>query len=421
MSPLRSVRRWAALLGEALGSLLLVLALFSLFILFLYAVFPSGTPLKEMVESRLEPVQGKSPVKRQVEATLTGLTRDVRFRRGNSIVWGGASEGMPLYNQDAVQTFDRSGASISFGASDQLNVGSNSLVVVTRLNASDETGPRNYHVQVDGELRGSLSAGMKVRLELAAAGHLARIAPGDARFRIASNGGNSSSLAVYAGELRVEGEGRTVRVPANFGVTLTRGVAVGAVVALPSAPLLGESGEAVYRYRLLPPRVRFSWSGQPGDYHLQLSREAAFDNCLVDQRLGEHEFVTGKLDPGSYFWRVSRLDGGREGAFSAVGHCELRQMLNAPRLQVDFPPESAKAGPYRLSGRTEPGVRVFVDGTELESSPPGEFVQEVRLKAGVNLLRVEAMDAAGNASYASRIVYGRSDEAQGEARSCKRN
>lgn len=408
MTPQSRARRWAALAAEVCGSLLLVLAVFWLFMLFLYALFPSGTPLKELIESRLEALPARHPAERQAEATLASLQHDVRFRSGNSLVWSGAREGMPLYSNDAVQTFDRSGASISFGAGDQLAVGSNSLVRVTRLDAGDEAGPRTYRVQVDGELRGSLSDARKLRFELATAGHLARISPGAARFRIARNGADCSSLAVYAGEAEVQGAGGIVRVPANFGVTLRRGVAVGAVLPLPWPPMLGKE-QAVYRYRLLPPRIRFSWSGAPGDYQFQLSTDPRFTSRLIDERVGGPEFVAGKLAEGKFFWRVRRVEEGRAGPYSRVGSCELVQVLAAPKLQVRFPEEGARAGRYTLSGSSEPGTRVFVDGGEVALESTGKFTREVELKPGVNLIRVEALDATGNASYASRIVYGRPD------------
>ena len=403
------LKRWAGFAAEAGGSLLLVLAVFWLFILLLYAVFPSGTPLRELVESRLEQVQGVNLSKAKAEAILCSLQRDVRFRRGNSIAWGGASEGMQLYSQDAVQTFDSSGARISFGGRDQLEVGSNSLVVVTRLNASDESGPRTYRVQVDGELRGSLAAGRKLRMEFAAAGHLARISPGSARFRFTRNGDHGASLAVYAGEARVEGGGRVLRVPANFGVTLKKGIAVGVALPLPAPPLLGTPDREPHRYRLLPPKVRFSWSGAAGSYHLQLSKEPDFRNCLIDAQLGVPQFVTGKLSQGNYFWRVSRVVEAGEGSFSKVGHCRLLQVLQPPELEVAFPTESIRAGPYQLSGRSEPGARVFVDGIEVASGDAGNFQHHLLLKPGVNLIRVEALDSTGNASYASRVVYGQTE------------
>ena len=405
MSARSRFRRGILLAAEAGGSLLLVLAVFWGFITFLYALFPSGTPLRELVEIDGAPLQRRAQTKRQAEATLAFMLRDVRLRRGNSIAWGGAREGMQLFSQDAVQTFDRSGAGISFGAGDRLDVGSNSLVMVTRLDAGEEPAKRSYRVQVDGELHGRLSAGGKLGMELSAAGHLARLAPGAARFRISPYGERGATLAVFAGEARVSGAGRTVRVPAHFGVVLITGAAPGPVLPLPAAPLPEGAGAASYRYRMLPPRVRFAWSGRSGDYHLQLSKDPGFTDCLYDERVQLPEFVTGKLAKGHYFWRVSRLERGVEGEYGRVGRCELVQLLDAPKLQVDFPVEHPAAGPCRLTGRAEPGSRVLVDGSEAACRETGQFERELQLKPGVNLIRVEAFDAVGNATYASRVVY----------------
>ena len=205
MSGGATIKSWRELVLEAGGTLLLVLALFFIFLMLLYALFPSGTPLKELIQESMEPAAAQP--ERHPEATLSVLTHDVRFRRGNSIAWGGAREGMQLYSQDAVQTLDSSGATISFGERDQLALGSNSLAVVTRLNAKDESGPRSYRVKVEGELRGNLSAARKLQLEFAAAGHLARLQPGGARFKVSPGDDNSAGIAVYSGELQIGGCG----------------------------------------------------------------------------------------------------------------------------------------------------------------------------------------------------------------------
>ncbi|WP_026843267.1 hypothetical protein [Citrifermentans bremense] len=396
---------------ETVGSLLLVLALYWLFMVFLYALFPSGTPLKEMLANRAEELPVKDGAGRRPEAALKSLVRDVRFRRGNSVAWEGAREGMLLYNNDAVQTFDRSGATLSFAPSDRLTVGSNSLVLVTRLNEKVEGEPRAYRVQVEGELRGSLSNEKRLRLEIATAGHLARVASGAARFRVTPNG-NASSLAVYAGEVRVQGRDGMVRVPAYHGITLRKGVAAGPAVPLPEAPSL-ESDKLLYRFRLLPPKVRFSWSGKAGEYHFQLARDPRFKSLVLDKKLAAPELVTGTLDAGSYFWRVSGVMEAREGFFSRTGRCDLLQLLKPPELKVDFPPESAAAGNFTLTGNVEPGARVFVNGVEVSGAGDRAFAHDLKLKSGVNLIRVEAVDQAGNASYASRVIYGTGAGQQG--------
>lgn len=396
-------RKWGYLASEAAASLFLVLALFWLFITFLYALFPSGTPLRELMQSKSEPA-ARDAAERRPEAALKSLVRDVRCRRGNSVAWGGAREGMLLYSQDAVQTFDRSEATVNFAPADQLQVGSNSLIVVTRLNESEETGPRAYRVQVDGELRGEFSA-KNLRMEVATAGHLARIVPGAARFRITPHGAFGSSLAVYRGEARVLGKNGVVRVPARYGITLKSGVAPGAAVPLPPPPRLKDE-KLIYRYRLLPPKVRFAWSGGAGQYHFQLATEPRFKRPVLDRSCATPQLDAGTLEAGSYFWRVSRVEEGREGAFSRVGRCRLVQLLKPPELRVDFPLEQVPSGGFSLTGSAEPGSRIFVNGVEVPGDADGKFRHELELRPGVNLVRVEALDPAGNASYASRVLYG---------------
>ncbi|MBU5612714.1 hypothetical protein [Geomonas azotofigens] len=406
MSARDRLRRLLGVAAETALALLLVLALFWLFILFLFAVFPSGTPIKELVADSGE----RSPLARggakRPEAALQSLVRDVRCRRGDSVAWGDASEGMILYNRDAVQTFDRSGATISFAPGDALAMGSNSMVVVTRLNETLEGGPRSYRVHVEGELRGTFSSAKRVRLEVATAGHLARVVPGASRFSFTPLGDNASSLTVLAGEVRVQGEDRVIRVPARFGVTLRRGVPVGPALPLPGAPRL-KNENLLYRFRQLPPKVRFNWTGGEGVYHFQLSDEPRFRKVLMDSRVNGAELDAGTLEAGNYYWRVSRIEEGREGPFSRTGRCRLLQLLNPPRLQVDFPPTTIGVGGFRLAGRCQPGSSVYVNGAAATMAEDGSFSREIELSSGVNLIRVEAVDEAGNASYASRVVYGK--------------
>ncbi|WP_246399169.1 hypothetical protein [Geomonas silvestris] len=398
------IKKLRLVVFEAGGALAMVLALFCLFIVLLYALFPTGTPLRELFEGSPDP-SAEAPG-RSVEATLAQLKRDVRFRRGNSIAWAGASEGLKLYSQDAVQTLDHSGAVISFGDRDRIAVGSNSLVVVTRLNAQDEAGPRSYRVQVEGEVRGHLSVARRLSLELAAAGHVARLKPGAARFKVVHHDDNSASLTVLSGEVDAV-DGSELHVPANHALLLRQGVPVGPARPLPPAPQLIGPQPVRYQYRVLPPRIRLAWSGGPGEYRFQLDRTPHFEKPLVDQRLTGTEYRSSKLERGAYYWRVCRVELGHEGPFSSTGRLELTQLDRAPGLSVSFPPESSVPGPYTLSGAAQPGSRIFVDGAEVAVNRRGSFSYLGVLKAGVNLIRVEALDPAGNASYASRIVFGR--------------
>ena len=407
MSATDRIGRLLRLAAETGGALTLVLALFWLFILLLYSAFPSGTRISELfVESGERPAArggGRRP-----EAALNILVRDVRCRRGDSVAWGDAREGMLLFNNDAVQTFDRSGATISFAPGDRLVLGSNSMLVVTRLNEGVEGAPRAYRVHAEGELAGTFSASKGVTMEVAAAGHLARVVPGRSRFRFTPVGLDAASLAVYSGEVRLPGEGRTIRVPADFGIVLRRGVPAGAPVPLPAPPALKDA-DLLYRFRALPPKVRFAWAGQGGAYHFQLSGESRFRTLVLDRKLSASSFEAGTLEAGNYYWRVSRIEDGREGRFSRTGRCRLLQELAPPPLSVAFPPKEVAVGLFSLSGVSRPGCRVYVNGVETQADGSGAFRRELVLEAGVNLIRVEAVDETGNASYASRVVYGKEE------------
>ncbi|MBJ6723278.1 FecR domain-containing protein [Geomonas sp. Red875] len=375
--------------------------------LLLNSLFPSGTPLKELMESEPEPPSHTRPADGtiSVEATLSELVRDVRFRRGNSVAWGSAQEGMPLFSQDAVQTLDRSGARISFDAHNHLELGSNSMVLVERVKEETD-GVRRYRVRVQGELEGSLVPTRKMNLELETAGHVARIGKKGADFRVVTLNDDSSSVSVYSGEAQLLRPGHPLVVTANQGVTLRRGVAVSAVYALPAPPQLQGCRSGQYRYRVIPPRLTFTWKGAPGEYRFQLSRWAHFGETILDLRVSSTSFTTQQLEKGNYYWRVSRIEDGRVGRFSTIGRLEVVQSQTPPPLTVSFPGERATASTYVLQGKCEPGTRIFVDGKEVTGCEEGEFRHEVSLKPGVNLIRVEAVDPAGNSAYASRIVYG---------------
>jgi len=396
-------KRGAALAAEAAACLFLVLASFGLFMAILYYLFPTGTPLREFMGDDDAPRRA-TPEERRAEATLATLLRDVRCRRGNSVVWGEASQGMTLFTQDAVQTFDRSEASILFNARDRLMLGSNSLVVV-RGTEHEEQGPRTVRVAVTGDVRGRIGGGGTLTLELAAAGRVARIGGAGADFRL-THKSSRATLAVYAGEAEITGGGKGVRVGANHGVTLLPGGKV-APFLLPGPPAQTGPQRSLYRFRELPPRVRFSWSGGKAEYHFQLARDERFQRMVQDLRLEVPEYQTGVLEEGVYFWRVSRYDQGVEGRFGRAGRVELQRRTARPPLHVAFPPSQVSDESCIVKGSTERGMRVYVNGAEAPSADDGTFTATVTLKRGVNLLRVEALDEAGNASYASRVVYGK--------------
>src|SRR3989449_8729991 len=63
-------------------------------------------------------------------AQIVGMERTVKAKRASDLSWEDAQQRMPLYENDAVRTFEKSSATISFGRDDLLEVDQNALVII---------------------------------------------------------------------------------------------------------------------------------------------------------------------------------------------------------------------------------------------------------------------------------------------------
>src|SRR6266571_2452433 len=405
---------------EAGLALILVLVFFSAFLSILNAVFPSGAGLRELMRSERKP---GSPLDGSpaaggalgIAAHLTAMRNQVKSRSASEVAWGKATEGMALRDRDAIQTLDRSNATIAFDDSNYLDMGQNSLVIIQRLEEDPALKERrSFLVMVEGDLRGRIAGtgGSAVRIEVATPGAVTRIqrtlaSEGELKFKISVHPDRSSTIAVYEGFADVLARGQIVRVGANQSTVVKADGAPAALEPLPASPVLDApaDGDPVY-YRDLPPPIQFVWSALPEAkaYHFVLARDPAFRSIVDEDYPALARLTHGNLRTGTYYWRVSGLDGTREGAFSPPRHFEVTQDREPPFLEVRLPPPTTKENRFRLAGRTEPGARVLVGGERVPTNEAGEFEYDLQLRPGINLVVVQAVDPAGNVSFRSQMV-----------------
>ena len=77
---------------------------------------------------------------------------------------------------------------------------------------------------------------------------------------------------------------------------------------------------------------------------------------------------------------------------------------HSPTLRVRFPEEPVRAATFLLEGDAEPDSRVFVGDAEVPVTRDGEFEHPLALRAGYNVVVVQAVDRAGNTTFESRII-----------------
>lgn len=408
---------------EALASIALVLVCFLAFTVLLFASFPAGSELGEMFNSVGMPtgtgavslnvnVSGRSAW-RDLVASVSSVQRSVKTRPSDSIAWMDARAGLALASQDAVQTFTQSVATIAFASPNELRVGENSMVVVRESQRDEETKHmRASVVLVHGELRGTVDPSGTQAMDLnvvvgPATARLVSPAGGHTRFRIAATANRPSIVSVFAGGAEVTSGAQTVSFGANMYVSIDSDGAISDPKPLPPIPhpISPAVGEA-RRFRRAETEVHFTWSQRerPDGYHLTVASDPGFERIAYEGRPRSTEFVHGHLKAGRYYWRVSAFRSGAESDFSPARSLDLTSDAHAPKLHVEFPETDPDTQQIVLRGESEPGVTVFVAGRSVSADAKGRFEVPVDLQRGVNVLVVEAMDAAGNFAYASRMV-----------------
>ncbi|TPW18767.1 MAG: hypothetical protein FD130_29 [Halothiobacillaceae bacterium] len=389
--------------------------------LFLHGHFPSEKR-EERSDSSLWVATdtGVAGLNRQggLVAELVQIVRDVRGKSADAIAWKPAVQGMPLYDRDSIQTLERSSATIKFDAHNQLELASNSLVIIKRLE-SDLLWPerRTFMVMVDGELRGKVSptGNQPVFVEIATPNAVARVRSSsggeNVDFQIKVNRDKSSTVKVFKGSATVVGAGTTVNIGENQSTVVSGSGSPTQPALLPDNVLpVRPADNELYYFRELPPKIRFEWekSSLASEYRLVLAKDAAFNDIVFDSRVTGSFFEHGNLKQGEYFWHVIGIGkNGSEGTPGVQRSVTVVQDVEPPRLQVKFPKVVQGQLQYPVQGVTERKARIFIDGQEVMPQATGEFSHEVTLKPGVNIIVVEAVDLAGNVSYQSETVHGK--------------
>lgn len=421
--------------SEIVLAMLAVLACFAIFLFGLKQIFPAGDPTQFWFQAAREvsPVvlqKGReirmnlpTPLPEEAEegvlaARLTFVQNEVKNKKADGIVWTRAGEGLGLFDRDAIQTLSHARAVVTFDPQNYLDMDENSLVIIKKLERNRILKEkRSFMVMIEGSLRGKIdgSGPDNVKLEVATPTAVAQVSARDSQdrkadFQVHVNPDQTSTVTVYKGVAKVTAQGVTVEVKDNQTTRI-------GLTAPPEAPrailepvtLISPSGGEVYFYRDFPPEISFSWSAVEGagQYHLQIAKEGTFRERVLDEVVSKTTFVYGDLRRGAYLWRVAALDAKRvEGAWSGARELEGRQSRTPPSLKILSPKSDQVINREKIwiTGASDPRAKVYINGKKVVSDGDGRFKQEVPLKKGINLILVESVDSAGNASFQRRVI-----------------
>jgi len=376
---------------------------------------PEALPAPELAGDALEPQGGAL-------ATLVSFDRTVKSKRSDALAWQDAKERMPLYDNDAVRTFERSKATIAFGSDDLVEVDQNALVVIKpRPSVGDES--EISLALLSPELLDSLAAKpaeeqkkafadaaekKQVRIRTVGAGKGGKAAT---RIALRTMPDKSTSVTSLQGAAQLIGpKGEEILLKEKMVTRITPQGTVIQPRVLPPPPslLLPRDGES-FSFLRKTPRVDLTWkpSDRAAVYRVTVASDQGFRKVFADERVKGTSFAMRNLQPGTYYWRVRSQDAdGFEGAYSETRSIKAVFDERPPELAILTPPEMyVSPGPQvELKGRTDRGARVKVNGQLVRVKSDGTFSHVVTLKEGINLVSIEAADASGNTGYGKRLI-----------------
>ncbi len=160
--------------------------------------------------------------------------------------------------------------------------------------------------------------------------------------------------------------------------------------------------------------VALSWDRVDGSagYRFQVSRNRLFGDPLVDTKRAKTNATLGVNGQGNFYWRVAAYaPDGSLGPWSAMRKFRVLSFGGigwkdtvAPAL--DIAGVNVNGNIVIVTGRTEPGVRLEIDGQRAPVAADGEFTLSVTPDSeGLVNLVVSAVDASGNRTLKTRQVF----------------
>lgn len=233
------------------------------------------------------------------------------------------SVGTLLYSGDRVITQDTESLRIQFADDSELQVLSNSEVVLDKLSYHRKTGMVDTRIRLNS---GAVNTSVKKqkgesRYEITTPAAITAVR--GTAFRLSSDAEQISRTEVTEGLVGVSAGGVEIAVKEGFGLVAEKGKPLPAPVKLLDAPVPGDNLSADLSV------LQVSWPRLEGAarYRYQLASDEKFNQLVVDSMTSENSIRIAELLPGRYFLRVRGVDAWRLEGVDSVRDYQILQIV----------------------------------------------------------------------------------------------
>jgi hypothetical protein len=364
-------------------------------------IYAQSIDLSSRAINRAEAARLKSEEQRDLEAEARLSDRQgwVEGQKTTENSWSERDLNAILNEQEKLRTLSRSTAQVVFRDASRLRLNSNSQAVIQRMRVDPLKRREEAKISlVEGDFYALLATESdRNQLEVELENVDARIDSGSFWVSQDADGAKFSNYDVRPVSITAGDE--TLVLGRNEGAVVRNGEAPRDKIDIQTRIALAAPADEAVLYGAV---VDLAWeeAETSGGYWLEIAFDGRFDR-MADSLWGleTNTLVDHPLAPGTYYWRVAALDDfGLPGQMSSVRKFELRTDVTPPFLRIRTPEPDAvlREAAITISGETEAGAAVLVDGTVADTDRDGRFFLSITAREGRNEVSVVARDTAGN-------------------------
>ncbi len=346
------------------------------------------------------------------QAHITALDGTVRVKKASSNSWVTADYNVPLEKGDVVQTGSEGMAKIVFSDGTNYTVKQDSLIVIEENSANDQQ-QTNVSVAVStGTV--DLTTATYVqgsKSQVIVAGATASLAPDSAAMVRNDPKADQHEILVKKGSGEISRNGEVVHLAewekVGFQSQSPRMAKVKEIG--PPTPISPANMMPIFTSGASKP-VEFSWTPMANavGYRLRISHNPYFSSTIVDRRVSTADVIVSGLGEGAYYWLVQSYDAeDKESVESQKNRFTIiPKGQNTTAIDLELDPFMQHGKVIELTGKTEVGARVMVNGREVPVvGADGSFHYFMPpLPPGESLITITAQNAKGGVNTVQKKI-----------------
>ncbi len=343
-----------------------------------------------------------------VQAVLEDFSGVVETQRPDELSWRPAELRLRLIEGERIRTRSNSSAEIVFRDNSRLRLNANSLAVIREMRQDVLLNTNRSSVAlIQGDVLAYLAELRETnRFELELPG--VRTYVQSRSFWVNRDERQTSRIAVYEGQIAVVAAGDSVIVRQNEGTTIRPERPPDRPrTLLPSPVVRGpEDGRTFYNEY---PTLRWSPVANARAYRVEIARDQRFNQtAALIPELDGRAYTPQRLTRGIYYWRISAVDSSDFPGPPSQPRSFVMQfdkippfiVIKYPRRMVSFTSDPV----FAISGETEEGVILMVNGKPVEAIRGDQFQHTATLAEGENRFSITARDSGGNITTVERRI-----------------